>query len=350
MSSEEELIDVAEDSDFDDGWNDTNQDFKNRDSKVASFFRKANNYYDKPFFGGIDRCLYPNGEVKVRWSFSTLFNLILSHPFAILFVICSFILIDLLYIFVLPPITWRGWFTIVTFVIGFGFMISDVVSPTFVFLWMIGLYCVTDTVTIQQALEGFCNSSVATIALLFCIAGALEGNGLMHYISKYLIGKSTSVVIGLTKLLFPVCAVSGFINNTPLVALLIPACQIWSQRSGISMSKMLMPLSFAAILGGTLTSIGTSTNLVIVGLAKDLYPNVTIGFFDVGYAGLPAAIVGLIYIILFAKFLPNRKSIGYQYLQNPKVIKTTNINFHTCSNLILINYRNLFLLLLLMKN
>jgi di/tricarboxylate transporter len=106
----------------------------------------------------------------------------------------------------------------------------------------------------------------------------------------------------------PTAAASAFLNNTPIGAMLIPQVSSWAARRGVSVSKLLMPLSFAALLGGMTTLIGTSTNLVVAGQmgAAGLEP---IGFFEIGAVGLPIAAVGIGLVVLMARHvLPARRS------------------------------------------
>jgi di/tricarboxylate transporter len=108
----------------------------------------------------------------------------------------------------------------------------------------------------------------------------------------------------------PTAFISAFMNNTPLVAMLLPAVRRWAEDHAIAPSKLLIPLSYAAILGGMCTLVGTSTNLLVAGMVSDAGYGQP-GFFDVGKVGLPAAVAGLlILIILGRKLLADRRSIG----------------------------------------
>jgi di/tricarboxylate transporter len=97
---------------------------------------------------------------------------------------------------------------------------------------------------------------------------------------------------------------SAFLNNTPLVIIMIPICLKWGKNNGISPAQLLVPLSFCTILGGTCTLIGTSTNLVVAGLYTEYYPNKPpIGLFDLGQFGVPILFIGMSYIIVFSQYL-----------------------------------------------
>jgi di/tricarboxylate transporter len=106
-----------------------------------------------------------------------------------------------------------------------------------------------------------------------------------------------------------VAAMSAFLNNTPLVAIMMPYVNNWSKTNKIAPSKMLIPLSYAAILGGSATLIGTSTNLIVNGLVIDqkVFPNIhSLNLFDFVYVGLPMAVIGILYLVFFSdKLLPS---------------------------------------------
>src|SRR5690606_38996358 len=109
-------------------------------------------------------------------------------------------------------------------------------------------------------------------------------------------------------LMLPVTVMSAFLNNTPVVAMLVPVVEDWGKRAGIAVSKLMIPLSYAAILGGMCTLIGTSTNVIVSGLVQERTDLGPIGFFEIGAVGLPAAIVGLVYVLIAQrKLLPERK-------------------------------------------
>ena len=107
-------------------------------------------------------------------------------------------------------------------------------------------------------------------------------------------------------MMLPIACISPFLNNTPLVAIMIPIILTWSAKSGIAPGHLFMPLSFASILGGTVTLIGTSTNLVVSGKQRSRFPDEKpIGIFDLTPYGVPVAIAGMVYMVAFGpKLLP----------------------------------------------
>lgn len=124
---------------------------------------------------------------------------------------------------------------------------------------------------------------------------------------KYVLRNPSKLIWAQVRLLLPVAFLSAFINNTPIVAMMIPVVQNWSRQCGLKVTKLMMPLSFAAILGGTCTIIGTSTNLIVQGLAQTEDENMELGFFEIGKVGIPVGLISLLYMFVFSPFLlPNQ--------------------------------------------
>jgi di/tricarboxylate transporter len=163
-------------------------------------------------------------------------------------------------------------------------------------------------ITLHEALSGFSNEGMITIALLFVVVGALSNTGAISQINRVIFGeRSKSVTRKLFRILFPITTVSAFMNNTPVVAMLIPVIRTWTVRNHLAPSKFFIPLSYAAIFGGMCTLIGTSTNLIIHGL---MITNGMEGMslFEISKIGVPVAIFGLLYVILIGhRLLPDRK-------------------------------------------
>ena len=161
----------------------------------------------------------------------------------------------------------------------------------------------------SEALSGMSNEGMITVAVLFVVGAGVQQTGGVDWIATRLFGRPKTAFSAITRLVFPTMFFSAFMNNTPLVAMLIPAVNDLSRAKKIPVSKLMIPLSYAAILGGTCTLIGTSTNLVVQGmLIKDKGIDNALGMFDITWVGLPAALCGAAYVILAARFLlPDRK-------------------------------------------
>ncbi len=169
--------------------------------------------------------------------------------------------------------------------------------------WQFGVLSLGD------ALAGFSNPGLATVGILFVVATGLRETGSIDWIADRLLGRPKGLRPAICRTVLPVCGMSAFLNNTPVVAMMIPAVADWAKRLRLQPSKLMIPLSYGAILGGTCSLIGTSTNLVVNGLVIANTDMGSLGMFDITWIGLPCAIVGLTFVIFVGpKLLPNRGS------------------------------------------
>jgi di/tricarboxylate transporter len=171
--------------------------------------------------------------------------------------------------------------------------------------------------TPEQAFGGFSNEGVITVALMYVVVSGIRETGGVDLLVQHVLGRPKTLRGALARLVFPVTAASGFINNTPLVAIFLPAVLSWAKRLQLSPSKLLIPLSYGAVIGGTVTLIGTSTNLIVSGLlAANGKP--PLGLFDIAWVGAPCATLGALYIWWFApRRLPDRVPVS-EIFDNPK--------------------------------
>ncbi len=161
----------------------------------------------------------------------------------------------------------------------------------------------------EDALAGFANPGLAVVALLFVVVAGLRETGAVDWLAQAFLGRPRSLRGALLRIVTPVIGTSAFLNNTPVVAMLIPAVSDWAKRLRIAPSKLMIPLSYAAILGGSCTLIGTSTNLVVAGLMESEASLPSMGLFDITRVGLPCALVGALFLILAGpRLLPSRGS------------------------------------------
>ncbi len=202
----------------------------------------------------------------------------------------------------------HAWLTLLVVLISLVLLIRTRLAPEFVLGSALAVLVFAGALEPVEALSGFSNPGLITVALLFVVVAGLVDTGAVHALGVRLLGRPKSVVAAQTRLMLPVTAISAFLNNTPVVAMLIPVVEDWSRRCQISVSKLMIPLSYAAILGGTCTIIGTSTNLVVHGMVlsqTDLGP---MGFFEIGALGLPSALLGIVIVLLAGRWLlPERK-------------------------------------------
>jgi di/tricarboxylate transporter len=200
------------------------------------------------------------------------------------------------------------WYTLILLIVMSLFLVREWFEAEIVIFSVLMLLIVGNVITIKQAFLGFSNEGMLTVALLFVIAAAMDNTGVMSQLNRIMYGNpKSSVPKILTRLLIPIAALSAFLNNTPIVAMMIPSIKSWADKTHISASKLYIPLSYAAILGGMCTLIGSSTNLIIYGLMID-FGIEGLGLFELSLIGVPVALVGIIYMITIGhKLLPDRK-------------------------------------------
>ncbi|MDG2095823.1 MAG: SLC13 family permease [Phycisphaerales bacterium] len=218
----------------------------------------------------------------------------------------------------------EAWFTLGTIGLVMAALVSNRMQVDTAMLGGLIILMVAGVMDFTQAVSGFASTAVLMIGGLFVIAAGLEETGALSLFSDRLLGRPKTIEQAQMRLLPPIALCSGFINNTPIVAMCIPVVRDWARRQRLSESHLLMPLSFAAILGGKLTLIGTASNVVVmeeftswlntdhawlkeVGF-ESLPP--WLEFFGIGAIGLPAAIVCIIAMVFLTKrVLPVRKPV-----------------------------------------
>ena len=172
--------------------------------------------------------------------------------------------------------------------------------------------------TAKQALGGFANPGLGTVGILFIVVRGLRETGGVDFIAQRMLGRPANLRSAIAHVLGPVWAMSVFLNNTPVVAMMIPAINDWARKLKFAPSKLMIPLSYAAILGGTCSLIGTSTNLVVAGLVISHTDLPALGMFDITWIGLPAALAGIAFLLFVGpKLLPTRQS-AMQVLADPR--------------------------------
>ncbi|CAN5182982.1 SLC13 family permease [soil metagenome] len=182
-------------------------------------------------------------------------------------------------------------------------------SPDFVFLGGLTLIVVFGIVPVNEALVGFSNEGMLTVAALYIVAAGLRETGAIQFVIRNLLGNPKSLWKTQARIIAPVMGMSAFLNNTPIVASFIPALQEWARTYRVQVSKIMIPLSYAAILGGTCTLIGTSTNLIVNGLLIS-EKGVSLNLFEPAYVGVPIAFAGFIYLLTLGnKLLPAGSSV-----------------------------------------
>lgn len=161
--------------------------------------------------------------------------------------------------------------------------------------------------SLGKLVAGFGNPALITVGLLFAVVAGLELTGATDLATSWLLRRPKGLADAQIRLLTPVAALSAFLNNTPIVAAMLPVVTDLGKRTGISTSQFFLPLSYAAVLGGMCSTIGTSTNLLVNSKIQEAGGE-PLGFLEPGIVGLPAALIGLVYMLVLSRYLlPNRK-------------------------------------------
>lgn len=189
--------------------------------------------------------------------------------------------------------------------------IREWAPPDVVALGGFCLVILTGLITPREGFSVFANEAPLTVAAMFILSAALTKTGAIDGIGRWLgqrLGSNLVLILPPIMLLVAFC--SAFINNTPVVAIFMPILIHLARSKDLPASKFLIPLSYAAILGGCCTLIGTSTNILVSGIAAESYKLAPIGMFELAKVGVPFLILGVIYMTLFGpKLLPSRQTV-----------------------------------------
>jgi len=204
-------------------------------------------------------------------------------------------------------VEWQGWFSLSLMVAALAVLILTRIGPHLVMMAVLTLLSLSGVLSAGEALAGFANAGLITVACMFVVAAGVHASGGVDMLVSRVLGRPKGVRGALARIFAPVVLLSGFLNNTPVVATMIPAIHAWSRRIHIPASKLMIPLSYTAILGGTLTLIGTSTNLVVNGQYQQLTGEEGLSLFAITPVALPVVLVGLAFIwLVFPRLLPDR--------------------------------------------
>ena len=203
----------------------------------------------------------------------------------------------------------RAAWTVLVVVLAFVALLRDLIQSDWVMMLSVCALNLAGVLTITEALAGFANEGLLTVAALFVVAAGISATGGLDWYMGKLLGKPRTTAGAQLRLMIPIACVSGFLNNTPVVAVMIPIVLRWCESTGMAKEQLMIPLSFASVLGGTCTLIGTSTNLVVQGMVQTWSrehagsESVNIGLFDLGLYGVPVALAGVAYVLLASPFL-----------------------------------------------
>ncbi|WP_246804263.1 SLC13 family permease [Desulfosarcina cetonica] len=191
------------------------------------------------------------------------------------------------------------------------------IPPEWICLGTLVLLLATGILTDKEAVAGASNRGMLTVAILFIVAGAFQETGAIQMLTFLLSPRIKKMPVALLRMMVPVTVLSAFLNNTPVVAIFIPAVKAWAKKIKVPVSKLMIPLSYSAVFGGTCTLIGTSTNLVVSGIIeKDM--GVQIGLFEIAKAGLPFALLMFAIVTIMSILLLPDRSSAIEQMGDPK--------------------------------
>jgi len=231
---------------------------------------------------------------------------------------------------------------------------KNFLGPGFTFIIAVSVLGFVGILTPRETLSGFANEQLAVIIILLLIGEIIRKSTLLDNFFNHFFRSTKTHKKFIFKLIFPVAGLSAVINNTPLVAIIMPYVHNWGKKHGVSPSKLLIPLSYSAILGGTVTLIGTSTNLVVNGLVSEqhIFPDFrSLDIFDFTPVGLSMVVIGGLYLIFASnKLLPDKRDpldnislMSREYIVEVNVTKGADCHKKTVEQANLRNLKGLFL-------
>jgi len=187
-------------------------------------------------------------------------------------------------------------------------LVREIMRPGLILFSALVLFLVTDILTAEEALSGFSNKGMITVALLFLVSEGVKESGVLNKFGRLILPKKRKPIPRLLmQIMIPVAAISAFLNNTPVVIIFAPMLKKWADKLSLPSQKFLIPLSYATIFGGTCTLIGTSTNLLVHGMMLDR-GMAGLGMFELAKVGLFIVVFGFIYMNIFSnRLLPGEK-------------------------------------------
>lgn len=181
------------------------------------------------------------------------------------------------------------------------------------------LLTLLNIITPGEALVGMSNEGMATVAVLFIVARGLAQTGVVTWVSQNLLGRPSNTALAQIRLMLPVATMSTLLNNTPVVSMMVPAVSDWAKRNRLNVSQLMIPLSYAAIIGGTCTLVGTSTNLVINGMLMEHSQEDALAMFDLAWIGVPCVLVVIAFTVGFSRWLlPHRGEVDHQVFEDAR--------------------------------
>ena len=200
-----------------------------------------------------------------------------------------------------------AWITTFLLVFKLIMLITGKLSSDIVAFIIIAVLLLTGTLSEQDGLSGFSTTSVITLGVLFIVIGGLIHSGVTHLVERRILGKPKTPFSALAHLMLPVASLSAIFNNAAVVALFINIVKMWAKRIKIAPSKLLLPMSYAATLGGACTLVGSTSNLIVAGLYEEEMGR-SMNFFAPFFPGFCCLSVCIAAVLLQRKHLPDRKA------------------------------------------
>lgn len=258
-------------------------------------------------------------------------------------------------------LTFEGYIVITVILFIILSLYQNWVGPGFTFSIGIAVLGIFRILTPSEILSGFANEQIAIVVMLYLLGDIIRKTGILDNLFLKTIAKTTSYRKFKFRLVVMVAGISAFLNNTPLVAIMLPYVRTWSKKNNIAASKLLIPLSYAAILGGCVTLIGTSSNLLVAGMVTDqkIAPDIEpLQIFDFTLVGGIMLVLGIAYIVAFGnKLLPERQDNiknfelqSREYIAEVRIANGDEYHGKTVEEAGLRNLKGLFLVEVLRNN
>ncbi|MEI8070211.1 MAG: SLC13 family permease [Planctomycetota bacterium] len=212
---------------------------------------------------------------------------------------------------------WQAVLTAIVVCVTLVMLLVGRRAPDMVMIGGVVVLLAAGVLTPEEALKGMSNEGMLTVAALFVVAASIERTGALAALVDRALGRPESLASAQLRTMVAPAALSAFMNNTPVVALMVPAIRDWAKKNRLSVSKLLMPMNAAVVLGGLCTLIGTSTNVVVSGLVSAKRGH-GLGMFDITWLGIPLLLAGLVYLLFASKYLLKDRRPAMSQTDDPR--------------------------------